>query len=82
MSYANGLANRISERARKLAWVTVDREFEELHQGAGRNLIAFLDTELDLGFTFVRTAEIPLPAEAGFIQCCVQSAICCGWSTK
>ena len=36
----------------------MDREFEELQQRAGRNLIAFLDTGLDLGFTFVRTAEI------------------------
>jgi hypothetical protein len=36
----------------------VDREFEELHRRAGRNLIAFLDAGLDLGFTFVRTAEI------------------------
>jgi hypothetical protein len=58
MTCANALVNRIGEGAPQASAATMDREFEELYQRAGRNLIAFLDAELDLGFTFVRTAEI------------------------
>jgi hypothetical protein len=41
----------------------VNPEFEELCERVNRNLIAFLGTELDLGFTFARTAEIAAGVE-------------------
>jgi hypothetical protein len=41
----------------------VNREFEELCERVNRNLIAFLGTEMDLGFTFARTAEITADME-------------------
>jgi hypothetical protein len=41
----------------------MDREFEELRARSHRNLIAFLGAELDLGFTFVRTARLETDAD-------------------
>jgi hypothetical protein len=41
----------------------VNPVFEELCERVNRNLIAFLGTELDLGFTFARTAEIAADGE-------------------
>ena len=38
--------------------------FENLLERANQNLVAFLDTELDLGFTYLRRAEL----EAGMDQ--------------
>jgi hypothetical protein len=35
----------------------VDPQFEALREQAGLSLIAFLGAELDLGFTFARTAS-------------------------
>jgi hypothetical protein len=41
----------------------VNPEFGELSERVNRNLIAFLGTELDLGFTFARTAKIAADVE-------------------
>jgi hypothetical protein len=41
----------------------VNPEFEELSERVNRSLIAFLGIELDLGFTFARTAEIAADVE-------------------
>jgi hypothetical protein len=36
----------------------VDIQFEQLQERADRNLVVFLRLELDLGFTFARTARL------------------------
>jgi hypothetical protein len=36
----------------------VDIQFEKLQERADRNLVVFLRIELDLGFTFARTAHL------------------------
>jgi hypothetical protein len=46
----------------------VDPQFEALRERADLSLIAFLGAELDLGFTFARTARIEADIDQGGVE--------------